>query len=296
MVLPAPAPREITNSLGMKLVLIPAGSFAMGSPDTDPDARAHEKPQHPVRITRGFYLGTTEVTVGQFRRFVETTGYRTDAETDGKGGQALNQATRKWENDPELTWRNPGFPQTDEHPVVQVSWNDARAFCDALSVLDGLKPFAHLRARGPWDGEGYRLPTEAEWEYACRAGSTTRYGFGDDAASLGEFAWYDRNSDRKTHSVGQKQPNVFGLHDMHGNVWEECWDGYEADYYKKSPAADPLGHFHAAVRVARGGGWRTSPQFCRSASRDGGPPGTGARPWASASPESSLVGERGSGA
>jgi formylglycine-generating enzyme required for sulfatase activity len=155
--------------------------------------------------------------------------------------------------------------------VVQVSWNDAWAFCDALSVLEGLKPIAHLSARGPWDGVGYRLPTEAEWEYACRAGSTTRHSFGDDQPSLGEFAWYDGNSEAKTHFVGQKTPNAFGLFDMHGNVWEWCWDGYEADCYKKSPAAaaDPLGPLQAAGRVYRGGSWVSSRRGCRSASRYG---------------------------
>ena len=179
----------------------------------------------------------------------------------------------KWEYDPKFIWRTPSFPQTDEHPVVQVSWKDATAFCDALSVLEGLKPFAHLSARGPWDGEGYRLPTEAEWEYACRGGTTTRYSFGNDPVSLGEFAWYTGNSDRKTHSVGQKRPNAFGLFDMHGNVWEWCWDGYEADYYKKSPAADPLVPSQAADRVYRGGGWNNDPRLCRSANRYGYAPG-----------------------
>ena len=114
----------ITNSIGMKLVLIPAGEFLMGSPDSDKDASDEEKPQHRVRITRPFYLGATEVTAGQFRRFVEQTGYRTEAERDGTGGWGRNEAKQKWEHDPKYTWRNPGFAQTDDHPVVLVSWND----------------------------------------------------------------------------------------------------------------------------------------------------------------------------
>jgi formylglycine-generating enzyme required for sulfatase activity len=264
----------MTNPLGMKLVLIPAGEFLMGSPGWDKDANDDEKPQHMVRITRPFYLGATEVTVGQFRRFVEKTGYRTEAETDGKGGYGWNEAKGTFEQDPKFTWRTPGFAQTDEHAVVNVSWNDAIAFCEKLSVLDGLKPFDHVRFRGPWDGEGYRLPTEAEWEYACRAGSTTRYSFGDDAASLGAYAWYGRNSNT-IHPAGQKRPNAWGLYDMHGNIWEWCWDGYEADYYKKSPSpvADPFCSSQAAGRVFRGGSRSDDPSLCRSALRDRHAPG-----------------------
>ena len=119
-----------------------------------------------------------------------------------------------------------GFEQTDEHPVVNVSWNDALAFCRWLSKKEG---------------KICRLPTEAEWEYACRAGSTTRYCFGDDASDLGEYAWYGANSDRKTHPVGTKKPNAWGLYDMHGNAWEWCADGYDAEYYEKSPTDDPTG-------------------------------------------------------
>jgi formylglycine-generating enzyme required for sulfatase activity len=256
----------------------------MGSPDSDKDAQDDEKPPHRVQITRPFYLGATEVTVGQFRRWVEQTGYRTEAEKDGKGGYGWNEAKQTYEQDPKYTWRNPGFAQTDEHPVVNVSWNDAIAFCDGVSGLDGLKPFDHVHARGPWDGVGYRLPTEAEWEYACRAGTTTRYQSGDDPetqAAVGNIA--DGTAKAKypgwttiaaqdgyvyTAPVGRFRPNAFGLYDMHGNVWEWCWDGYEADYYKKPPpGADPLGPSQAALRVIRGGSWDFIPLLCRSAYR-----------------------------
>jgi formylglycine-generating enzyme required for sulfatase activity len=218
-------PELITNSIGMKLVLIPAGEFLMGSPDSDEDAYSNEKPQHRVRITRPFYLGATEVTQGQYRVVTRQSPSR--------------------------------FRGSDDLPVEQVSWNDAITFCDKLNELE----------KEQLEGARYRLPTEAEWEYACRAGSTTRYCFGDDPARLGDHAWFDGNSDNKTHPVGQRQPNAWGLYDMHGNVWEWCWDAYEADYYQQSPGADPLGPSQAASRVRRGGSWNGVPQLWRSAHR-----------------------------
>jgi formylglycine-generating enzyme required for sulfatase activity len=221
-------PKVITNTIGMKLVLIPAGEFVMGSPDSDKDAQEDEKPQHRVRITRPFYLGATEVTQGQYRA---------------------------------VTGQSPSFFKgSDDLPVEQVSWSDAVAFCNRLNE----------RERGSLGGAMYRLPTEAEWEYACRAGSTTRYSSGDDPASLSEFAWYHGNSDGKTHPVGQKRQNAFHLFDMHGNVWEWCSDGYGPDYYKGSSPSDPTGASHDSVRMMRGGSWSFIPQGgCRSANRFG---------------------------
>jgi formylglycine-generating enzyme required for sulfatase activity/tRNA A-37 threonylcarbamoyl transferase component Bud32 len=212
-------PKLITNSIGMKLVLIPAGELLMGSPDSDKDAAADEKPQHRVRIAWPFYLGMTEVTQGQYRKVM---------------GQ------------------NPSrFQGADDLPVERVSADDATEFCAKLSAREGVS---------------YRLPTEAEWEYACRAGSTTRYSFGDDEASLGEVAWYNGNSGNRTHPVGQKPPNAWGLYDMHGNLREWCaW--YHKNYHGRSPSADPLGPSQAAFRAARGGSWDNDPQHCRSAVR-----------------------------
>ena len=142
--------------------------------------------------------------------------------------------------------------------MEKVSWDDAIAFCNKLSEREGLKPYYQF-GTGAYSpgGDGYRLPTEAEWEYACRAGSTTRYSFGDDAASLGEFAWFDSNSDSKTHPVGQKQPNAWGLYDMHGNVWEWCWDWYESYYYRQSPDVDPVGPSRGVSGCAGAGAGRT---------------------------------------
>ena len=223
------------NTIGMKLVLIPPGEFMMGSPDSDKDAYSDEKPPHKVRITKPFYLGAHEVTVGQFRRFIDQSHY--DAGSD---------------------WKVAFEGQTNEDPVTCVSWNDAVAFCQWLSKKEG---------------KTYRLPTEAEWEYACRAGTTTRWCFGDDEAALAKYAWYDGNSRNATHPVGQKRPNAWGLYDMHGNVWEWCADWYAEDYYGQSPPDDPTGPSSGTDRVLRGGSWFSSPGSPRSANRDRDRPG-----------------------
>jgi formylglycine-generating enzyme required for sulfatase activity len=289
----------------MTLTLIQAGDFMMGStlgqveanlrqfPTAKKEAFDNEQPQHRVQITRPFYLGTTEVTVGQFRKVVESAGYKTEAERDGYGGFGWNEAAGKFEvRDPKYTWRFTGFEQTDEHPVVNVSWNDAINYCNELSKLEGLEPYYEVSGdrvsiRG---GAGYRLPTEAEWEYACRAGTTTRYWSGDDPETLAvenvadatlkakgsTFADWKAITGRDgyvfTAPVGRSKANSFGLYDMHGNVWEWCGDGYKPDYYKGSPADDPRGPVGSSLRVYRGGGWDSDPRLARSAYRDGDTP------------------------
>jgi formylglycine-generating enzyme required for sulfatase activity len=235
--------REWTNSIGIKLALIPAGTFQMGSTGADKDAEYAEKPQHEVRITQPFYLGVHEVTQGQYQTVM---------------GQ------------------NPsGFKGSDNLPVEEVSWLDAVRFCNKLSEREGLNPYYRIEGDAVTiaGGDGYRLPTEAEWEYACRAGTTTRFSFGDDEKALGQYAWYLANSSFQTHPVGEKPPNAFGLYDMHGNVWEWCWDGYDTNYYERSPGKDPPGPGTAAHRVIRGGGWDDDPQFARSAYRFRDSPG-----------------------
>jgi sulfatase modifying factor 1 len=169
----------------------------------------------------------------------------------------------------------------DQRPVEQVSWLDAIRFCNKLSQNDGCEPYYNITGeavRIPDDsGVGYRLPTEAEWEYSCRAGTRGKYSLGEEQSELGEYAWYASNSNNVTHAVGSKRPNAFGLHDMQGNVWEWCFDWYNDRFYEHSPEDSPRGpdDFRAAFRVCRGGGWFVAPRLCRSAMRNGLPPDEG---------------------
>jgi len=269
----------------MRLVRIKPDSFLMGStkdqidqlmrlfPDSKRDWFDVEQPQHPVKITRPFFLGIHEVTAGQFRRFVEESGHQTEAEKDGKGSHVWNEPKKTWELDPGKNWRNPGFSQTDNHPVVCVSHIDAMAFCQWLSQKEGLT---------------YRLPTEAEWEFACRAGTRTLYPLSDDPESLVTIANVaDASLKRKfpnftciegddrfvyTAPVGSFAPNPWGLYDMIGNVWEWCADWYDDKYCASSPAADPPGASRASYRVIRGGGWDSIARCCRPAARNGDVP------------------------
>ena len=283
----------ITNSIGMELVLIPPGEFMMGSTDAE-NGDDDEKPQHRVQISQPFLLGQTEVTKGQFAAFVRDANYQTEAEKDGKGGRGYvsdSDGNYQWKQDPEYSWRNPGFEHGDSHPVVNVSWNDAVAFCNWLSKQEGLPEYYRIQESSVsiLGGRGYRLPTEAEWEYACRAGTTTTFYHGDndeglaqvgnvaDATAKKKYKWAEgtiSSSDgyAATAPVGNYLPNGFGLHDMHGNVWEWCYDWYGSDYYEKSPSVDPLGASLGSRRVIRGGGWYYIPRGCRSADRGRGDP------------------------
>jgi sulfatase modifying factor 1 len=252
-------PAELTNSIGMQLKLIPAGEFLMGSPAGEAERSNNEGPQHSVRITRPFYLGAYEVTVGQFRQFVEATNYRTEAEQDGAGGGGWTGKQWEWRK-PEFTWGNIGIPQPDVYPVVNVSWNDAVAFCQWLSTKEG---------------RAYRLPTEAEWEYACRGRTTTPFHWGTalngkEANCPGDrpYGTTDKGPNlRRPTRVGSYAANAFGLYDMHGNVWEWCQDWYDGEYYAQSPPEDPPGPAVGSIRVLRGGCWFLSASLCRSAFR-----------------------------
>jgi formylglycine-generating enzyme required for sulfatase activity len=264
------------NSIGMKLVRVPAGEFQMGSSEEDPNAEAAERPAHHVRLTKGFSIGAYEVTVGQFGAFVEASGYQTEAEKEGTGAAGYDAATRQFveENQPRFNWRNIGVEQTDEHPVVNVSWNDATAFCGWLSKKEGKR---------------YRLPTEAEWEYACRGGTTTRFPTGDDDSSLKDAANIGDVSLKKswdaatwvvswndgfafTSPVGKWKPNAWGLYDMVGNAGEWTADWFDPQYYSSSPDVDPRGPATGEFRTVRGGAWYYQPPLQRSAMRVGGCP------------------------
>jgi sulfatase modifying factor 1 len=217
----------LTNTIGMKLKLIPAGEFQMGSPTGEAHRRDDEH-QHRVRISQPFYMQTTEVTQGQWESVMRTTPW--------SGKSHVKEGT--------------------DYPASYVSWDDAVEFCRKLSAKDGVE---------------YRLPSEAEWEYACRGGSSTAYSFGDNASALGDYAWFFGNAfgigEQYARRVGQKRANGFGLYDMHGNVYEWCSDWYDSDYYKSSPLADPRGPSGGSDRVYRGCCWCSTPQNVRSALR-----------------------------
>jgi formylglycine-generating enzyme required for sulfatase activity len=242
----------LTNSIGMKLKLMPTGTFTMGSPLNEP-GRQPDEDQHEVSLTRPFYMGVHKVTVKQFKAFVDATKYETSAEKNNRGA-FQRQPDGKWKRTPGVTWKKPGFAQADDHPVVCVSQNDARAFCEWLSKKEG---------------RTYILPTEAQWEYCCRAGWKTRFHFGDDERKLGEFAWFLGNSGMKTHPVGKKKPNAWGLFDMHGNAEEITGDWYNAKYYKSSPKQNPPGPLASQKVVIRGSGWAGPPSDSRIARRMG---------------------------
>ena len=242
-------PRQVRNSIGMEFVRIEAGTFQMGSNDGDDD----ERPVHRVRISQPFYLGKYEVTRSEFGRFVEATGYTT-------GNSCWTYESGEWEEHSGRSWRAPGYRQSGTDPVVCVSWEDAQAYAGWVS-----------RATE----EAYRLPTEAEWEYAARGGRESRGYVYAGSNRLSAVGWYRENSGRQPqpHPVGQKQPNELGLYDMSGNVWEWVQDWYDDDYYSSSPATDPHGPATGARRVYRGGSWNYLARYCRAAYRNRAAPG-----------------------
>jgi formylglycine-generating enzyme required for sulfatase activity len=221
---------KITNSIGMKLVLIPKGKFMMGSPESE-ESRDENETQHEVTISKDYYLGVYEVTQAQYEKVM------------GKNQSHFQGAIVGNEN--------------ADLPVENVSWDDAVEFCKKLSDLPEEKKA----------GRVYRLPTEAEWEYACRAGSKTAYSFDDEEGLLPEYGWFNRNSSDRTHTVGLLEPNAWGLYDMHGNVWEWCSDRHGE--YPKGAVSDPTGPKVGSYRVYRGGSWGINAANCQSAYRNG---------------------------
>ena len=223
--------KSVTNSIGMVLIEIPAGKFTMGSPKGEEDHQVNEV-QVSVTLTKPFRLGKTEVTQGQWKSVMGTE-----------------------------PWNGHEYVQADyDCPATYVNWDDATDFCEKLTTIE--RKAGKLKA-----DEKYRLPTEAEWEYACRAGTQTAFSFGDDESKLGEYAWFVGNTagEYYPHKVGMKKPNPWGLHDMHGNVWEWCSDWY--DNRKLAGGTDPAGPKGGSDRVVRGGDWIREARYCRSAYR-----------------------------
>ncbi len=236
--------KTYTSSIGMEFVLIPSGSFTMGSPKSE-EGRDDDEIQHEVVISKPFLAAKYEVTQGIWKKVM------------GKNPSHYKECG-------------------EDCPVEKVTWLDAVKFCNRLSEKEGLEPaYRIIQTIVTWNqsAKGYRLPTEAEWEYACRAGTTTKYCTGDSDADLGRAGWYSENAESKTHPVGKKAPNTWGIYDVHGNVSEWCWDRYGKDYYANSLATNPTGSLKGSDRVIRGGGWFFGyARYCRSANRGEGNP------------------------
>ena len=231
------APAEVVTPSGAEMVYLPGGEFVMGNNRGNPD----EGPAHKVNVS-AFLMDKFEVTHEMFTKV-----------------QLPNPS--HWQDSP-------------KKPIERVRWRDAKQYCNERSLLEGLKPCYNEKTTD-WDCDygvnGYRLPTEAEWEYACRAGSESAYDFGSPD-KLRQYAWFADNADEKTHSTGQKKPNGWGIYDLYGNVAEWCEDVYSASYYKESPATDPHGPPSPGKdvqRVMRGGSWKSSAEMSRATFRQG---------------------------
>ena len=219
-------PEQVKTKTGIEMVLIPKGEFTMGDNRGEDD----EKPAHKVQIS-AFYMDKYEVTQKSY---------------EGMMG------------------RNPAKFKGPDKPVERVSWFSAVKYCNMRSLREGLRPCYDLETlKCNYDADGYRLPTEAEWEYACRAGTDTRYSFGNAPGKLGQYAWFKANANKTSHPVGQKKPNPWGLYDMHGNIWEWCNDYYSENYYQKSSGENPHGPSTGEERVLRGGSWASGAESSR---------------------------------
>jgi len=261
-------PVRTVDAGGVPLVLLPPGEFEMGveearlpgSPPPEGDwryrtsevDRALHEPAHRIVISRPLYFGETEITNAQFRAFIDATNYVTDAERLGGWGRE----DKGWVKRPGYSWMNLGQRVcVDDYPVMNVTWNDATAYCRWLSTQGERRTF--------------RLPSEAEWEYAARAGAPTNFHFGDDPAQLSEYAWYGDNSEGLYRAVGLKRPNPFGIYDLYGNRQEWCLDHFAVDYYAQSPTVDPVNMASGVDRAMRGGAHTDLARFCSAVTRWG---------------------------
>ncbi|HEV8062620.1 MAG TPA: formylglycine-generating enzyme family protein, partial [Gemmataceae bacterium] len=231
---------DLGHDVKMEFVPVKAGEFLMGSPDSDGDANEYEKPQHPVKITTDFYLAKYPVTQEQF------------AAITGKNPSLVNPSML--DSPSRLAYVGRGV-DTRYYPIVWVFWDDASEFCAELTRRDKL-------------GRVFSLPTEAEWEYAARAGTNTRYYFGDESRDLWRHGWFVDNSRGRPHKVGGLKPNPWGLYDMNGNVWQWCADRF-GQYYADAGKVDPKGPEGGSDHVVRGGSWVDSPLGCRAGCRHG---------------------------
>jgi formylglycine-generating enzyme required for sulfatase activity len=243
------------STVKFDMVAIRGGTFVMGSPPTEAGRSPDEGPQHPVTI-RPFWMGKTEVTWDEYDLYWKQEEGAKRAESSVPADRAADAVSR-----PTPPYADETFGHGREgHPVLCITWHAAMEYCRWLSAKTG---------------KTYRLPTEAEWEYACRAGTKTAYTFGNEPTSLGDYAWFAGNSEEEPHPVGQKKPNLLGLYDMYGNVAEWCLDQYNKDYYSQfSPdkiTVEPivLPDNRRFPHVARGGSWADDTTRCRSAARRG---------------------------
>jgi len=234
-----------------EMVPIPGGKFKMGSPETEAKRNDDEGPQHEVEIAP-FWMGKHEVSWDEYEVFMfqlDVARRKIDMREPTAADKAADACSKPTKPYTDMTF---GMGK-EKHPVICMTQYSAMKYCEWLSKKTG---------------RYYRLPTEAEWEYACRAGTTTAYSFGDDESKLGDYAWFYENSDGKYHEIGTKKPNPWGLYDMHGNVGEWCFDQYDADFYAVSPKSNPLNKPKTTEPcVVRGGSWDDDPEMCRSATR-----------------------------
>jgi formylglycine-generating enzyme required for sulfatase activity len=243
----------------LKMVDVPAGEFVMGGVSGDEAVRAEELPSRTIVFSRSFRISACEITVGQFREFVEATGYKTEAERSGEGGWLVSRSSSFGKLDPSFIWSNPGYPVSDNLPVTMVSYDDAVAFCEWLSARDQ---------------KTYRLPSEAEWEYCCRAGTTEVHSFPID--KINEYVWSLETAGKNVfpRPVGTRKANAWGIYDMEGNVREWCLDWYSETAYQADAGRFPAGPETGEKRVVRGGSYSDRDRFFRSSHRGYWPPET----------------------